>query len=44
MVDVGQPAPDFSLPSHTQENITLSQFAGVKNVLLSFHISSFTGG
>jgi len=44
MVDVGQPAPDFTLGSHTQEGVTLSLYKGEKNVILSFHIFSFTGG
>ena len=44
MVDVGQSAPDFSLPAQTGETVTLSQYKGQKNVVLSFHIFSFTGG
>ena len=44
MVDVGQSAPDFTLPAHNGQNITLSQYRGEKNVILSFHIISFTGG
>lgn len=44
MVDVGQPAPDFTLLDHRGENVSLSQFRGDKNVVLSFHVSSFTGG
>lgn len=44
MVDVGQRAPDFTLPAHNGENVTLSQYKGKKNVLLSFHVTSFTGG
>ena len=44
MVNVGQPAPDFTLPAHTEEDVTLSQYRGQKNVVLSFHINSFTGG
>ena len=46
MVDVGQPAPDFTLQSQsqTQEGVTMSQYKGEKNVILSFHIFSFTGG
>ena len=43
MVDVGQSAPDFTLPAHNGQNITLSQYRGEKNVILSFHIFSFTG-
>ncbi|MCH7786310.1 MAG: redoxin domain-containing protein [Chloroflexi bacterium] len=44
MIEVGQPAPDFTLPAHNGDNVTLSQYKGQKNVLLSFHIFSFTGG
>ena len=44
MVDVGQAAPDFTLPAHTGDSVTLSQYKGQKNVLLSFHVFSFTGG
>ena len=44
MVDVGQPAPDFTLPAHRGAEVTLSGFRGEKNVVLSFHIFSFTGG
>lgn len=43
-VEVGDPAPDFTLPAHTGENVTLSQYRGKKNVVLSFHVLSFTGG
>ena len=44
MIEVGQPAPDFTLPAHNGENVTLSQYKGDKNVVLSFHLFSFTGG
>ena len=44
MVDVGQPAPDFTLPAHSGEDVSLSQYKGQKNVILSFHVQSFTGG
>ena len=44
MVDVGDRAPDFTLPAHTGEDVTLSQYKDSKNVVLSFHIQSFTGG
>jgi peroxiredoxin len=36
-VTVHQPAPDFTLPSTTGEDITLSQFRGKKMVLLEFY-------
>lgn len=44
MVDVGQPAPDFTLPAQDMSNVTLSDYKGKQNVVLSFHIFSFTGG
>ncbi len=44
MVEVGEPAPDFILPAHNGQNVALSQFKGQKNVVLSFHVFSFTGG
>lgn len=44
MVSVGQEAPDFKLRSSTGESVTLSQFRGQKNVVISWHIMSFTGG
>ena len=42
MVDVGQPAPDFTLPSHRGDDVNLSQYKGQKIVILSFHVYSFT--
>ena len=44
MVDVGQAAADFTLPAHRDAEVTLSQYKQEKNVVLSFHIYSFTGG
>ena len=44
MIEVGQPAPDFTLPAHNGDNVTLSQYKGQKNVVLSFLLFSFTGG
>ena len=44
MVDVGQQAPDFTLPAQDGTTVTLSQYRGKKNVVLSVHIFSFTGG
>jgi hypothetical protein len=44
MVDVGQVAPDFTLPAQDMRNISLSDYMGKKTVVLSFHIFSFTGG
>ena len=44
MSEVGEQAPDFTLPAHDGDPITLSGYRGEKNVILSFHIFSFTGG
>ena len=41
---VGQPAPDFSLPSGTGDRVSLSQYRGQKHVVLSFYVFDFTGG
>ena len=35
--EVGEEAPDFTLPSTTGEEISLSQFQGKKLVLLEFY-------
>ena len=44
MPDVGDVAPDFTLTDHNQQEVSLSQYRGNKNVILSFHVASFTGG
>lgn len=38
-LEVGEPAPDFALPSTTGETVSLSQYKGNKPVLLEFYIS-----
>jgi peroxiredoxin len=40
---IGDLAPDFSLPNQFGETITLSQFRGVKPVVLVFYPLSFSG-
>ncbi len=40
-LDVGDRAPDFTLPSTTGGNISLSQFRGKKIVLLEFYVHDF---
>ena len=40
--EVGQPAPDFTLASHTDQQVSLGQFKGKKHVVLSFHVFDFT--
>jgi peroxiredoxin (alkyl hydroperoxide reductase subunit C) len=41
-VKVGDMAPDFTLPSVSGEQITLSQFRGKKNVVISFVPAAWT--
>ncbi|EKD37690.1 MAG: hypothetical protein ACD_75C01039G0002 [uncultured bacterium] len=41
-VAVGEPAPDFSLPSIDGRRVTLSQFRGRKKVVLSFVPAAWT--
>lgn len=40
-LEVGEPAPDFTLPSTTGEQISLGQFRGKNLVLLEFHVNDF---
>ena len=42
--DVGDVAPEFTLPSVSEGDINLGQYRGGKNVVLSFHVLDFTGG
>jgi peroxiredoxin (alkyl hydroperoxide reductase subunit C) len=41
-VKVGNPAPDFTLPAISGDNVALSQFRGKKNVVLSFVPAAWT--
>jgi hypothetical protein len=41
-LDVGDKAPDFTLPSTTGEKMTLSQFRGKKMVLLEFYGADYS--
>lgn len=41
-VKVGDPAPDFTLPSISGEKISLNQFVGKKNVVISFVPAAWT--
>lgn len=41
---IGRPAPDFSLPATTGENISLKQFKGKKTVILYFYPKDETPG
>ena len=40
-VEVGQPAPDFKLPSSTGGDVSLADFRGKKWVLLEFYGADF---
>ena len=42
-LNVGDKAPEFTLPSTTGEKISLSQFQGKKPVALFFYIFAFGG-
>ena len=44
MIEVGANAPDFTLRSHSGEEVTLSQFRGDKWVVLHTFPLAFTGG
>ena len=41
-LDIGDKAPDFTLPSTTGEKISLSQFRGKKLVLLEFYGADYS--
>jgi peroxiredoxin len=41
-LEVGEPAPDFTLPSTMGEKISLSQFRGKQSVLLEFYAADFS--
>jgi peroxiredoxin Q/BCP len=43
-VQVGDKAPDFTLPSQMGDNVTLSEFLGKKNVVLYFYPKDETPG
>lgn len=43
MIEVGQPAPDFTLKDQNNEEFTLSEFRGKQAVLIVFYPLAFTG-
>ncbi len=43
-LNVGDKAPDFTLPDQSGKQVKLSDFLGKKNVVLAFYVLAFTGG
>lgn len=43
-LEVGDQAPDFSLQASDGQTYTLSQFIGVRPVVIAFFPKAFTGG
>jgi len=43
-LNVGDKAPDFTLPDQSGQSVKLSDFLGKKNVVLAFYVLAFTGG
>lgn len=41
-VMVGDPAPDFELPSHSGNSVKLSDFRGQENVFIAFYPLAWT--
>ena len=44
LLKIGDPAPDFRLEDHNRNMVSLCDFRGEKNVVLSWHVYSFTDG
>jgi peroxiredoxin Q/BCP len=42
--DVGQKAPDFTLPISREQKVGLKDYLAKKNVVLAFYPLDFTGG
>jgi len=42
-LNVGDKAPDFTLPSQMGDNVTLSEYFGKKNIVLYFYPKDETG-
>lgn len=43
-LQVGDRAPDFSLPGHTGRVVRLGDYLGRRHVVLAFYIGAFTPG
>jgi peroxiredoxin Q/BCP len=44
MPNVGTRAPEFTLPVSREQNVSLKDYQGQKNVVLAFYPLDFTGG
>jgi len=44
MPSVGAKAPEFTLPVSREQNVSLKDYQGQKNVVLAFYPLDFTGG
>jgi peroxiredoxin len=44
LVDIGDVAPDFTLPDSNRNPVTLSSFRGKKHVVLAFYVLAMTAG
>ena len=42
-LQVGEKAPDFTLPATTADEVKLSDFAGKKHLVIFFYVGAFTG-
>jgi len=41
-IQIGEEAPDFTLPSHLGAQVKLSDYRGKKHVVLAFYPAAFT--
>lgn len=41
-LEIGTAAPDFRLKNHEQQTVALSDYKGIKNVILVFYPADFT--
>jgi hypothetical protein len=44
MPSAGTKAPEFTLPVSREQNVSLNDYRGKKNVVLAFYPLDFTGG
>ena len=42
MIEVGQPAPNFTLTDHNRRLVSLERYSDIQNVVLSFFVFAFT--